>query len=68
MYEGDVVKPDECIKFSSLNKAVIYNKYTMECLEINTIIPGCLTYSEDLTTCLKCEDDKIILENDCIIC
>lgn len=51
IYSGEVVLPSECFQFSSLTQAVIYNKYTMECVKLNTIIPGCKNYSEDLTTC-----------------
>lgn len=48
---------------------MIYNKYTMECVMINTIIPGCISYSEDLTICLECSDTNTLLEmNDCLTC
>lgn len=41
----------------------------MECLKINTIIPGCINYSEDLGTCLECLDSHTLISiNDCMTC
>lgn len=44
--------PDDCYKYGSIYQAVIYNKYTMECVKINSVIIGCKIYSDDLTVCL----------------
>jgi len=67
MYHGEVVTPDECILFSSQTEAVVYNRYTRECMKIHTIIPGCLTISDDLTTCTACIDPNTIVPN-CFTC
>ena len=32
IYLNTVIKPDECINYSTKQAAVIYNSYTMECL------------------------------------
>lgn len=40
----------------------------MECYLMNTIIPGCKIYSEDLSTCLECKDPNSLILNDCLTC
>ena len=41
VYSGYPVLPEKCFEFGTFLKAVIFNKYTMECMKINSLILGC---------------------------
>lgn len=41
IYKEAVTLPESCYQYGSFFEAVVYNKYTMECIKINSIILGC---------------------------